>query len=264
MEHAFPVGSGITGWAFDLGTPQMVNDADIHPSAGHVPGTTIPAESMLVLPLIAGDHRLGTINLSRYSANGFDPDDLTMASLIAHMTAAAWRNAELYSEQLRHAVTDPLTGLLNIRGLGDAGRRELAAAARSDGHPTVMMLDLDNFKQVNDSCGHEAGDAVLESVGGILRAVIRAEDAAVRYGGEEFVIILHDSGIPGVRRVTRELRRKMAAIELPPQCTISRVTASVGFARFPDHGRTIAELLGAADTAMYAAKRRGGNRVASA
>jgi diguanylate cyclase (GGDEF)-like protein len=180
------------------------------------------------------------------------------------MTAAAWRNAELYSEQLRHAVTDPLTGLLNIRGLGDAGRRELAAAARSDGHPTVMMLDLDNFKQVNDSCGHEAGDAVLESVGGILRAVIRAEDAAVRYGGEEFVIILHDSGIPGVRRVTRELRRKMAAIELPPQCTISRVTASVGFARFPDHGRTIAELLGAADTAMYAAKRRGGNRVASA
>jgi diguanylate cyclase (GGDEF)-like protein len=264
MGHTIPVGSGLTGWAFDLGTPQMVNDADSHPSAVHIPGTGNGDESMLIIPLIAGDHRLGTLNLVRFTRDAFQPDDLTMASLVAHMAAAAWRNAVLYAEQIQHAITDPLTGLLNTRWLRDAGRRELAAADRANGHPILMMVDLDNFKMVNDSCGHGAGDVVLRSVGKILLDVVRTEDAAVRYGGEEFVIILHDSGMEGARRVTKELRRRMARIELPPECTLPKVTASVGIASFPKNGKAIAELLGAADTAMYAAKRRGGNRSATA
>ena len=264
MGYTIPVGSGLTGWAFDLGTPQMVNDTDSHPSAVHIPGTGNGDESMLIIPLIAGDHRLGTLNLVRFTCDAFQPDDLTMASLVAHMAAAAWRNAVLYAEQVQHAITDPLTGLLNTRWLRDAGRRELAAADRADGHPILMMVDLDNFKMVNDSCGHGAGDVVLRSVGLILREVVRTEDAAARYGGEEFVIILHDSGMEGARRVTRELRRRMARIELPSECTLPKVTASVGIASFPDNGKTIAELLGAADTAMYAAKRRGRNRSVTA
>ncbi|MHB8325274.1 MAG: bifunctional diguanylate cyclase/phosphodiesterase [Candidatus Dormibacteria bacterium] len=263
MGHNFPIGSGITGWAFDLGTPQMVNDADSHPAAGHVPGTRAEDESMLLVPLVAGDHRLGILNLVRFRRDAFVPDDLTMASLVGHMAAAAWRNAQLYAEQLQHAITDPLTGLLNTRWLRDAGRRELAAAERSGRPMVLMMIDLDNFKMVNDSCGHGTGDDVLSAVGGVLQAVVRAEDAAIRYGGEEFVLLLPDCGLDGARRVADEVLRRLVQIPLPPECAISRVTASIGLASFPAQGRTVGLLLGAADAAMYAAKRSGGNRFVS-
>ncbi|NNM97352.1 MAG: diguanylate cyclase [Candidatus Dormibacteraeota bacterium] len=260
MGHNFPIGSGITGWAFDLGTPQLVNDADSHPAAGHVPGTTNDDESMLLVPLVAGDHRLGILSLVRFRRDAFTSDDLNMASLVGHMAAAAWRNAQLYSEQLQHAITDPLTGLLNTRWLRDAGRRELAAAERSSGPLVLMMIDLDRFKAINDSCGHGAGDNVLRAVGQALQDSVRAEDAAVRYGGEEFVLLLPSSDVAGARRVAKEIRRRLALIPLPPACAVTRVTASIGMATFPTHGRTVGQLLGAADAAMYTAKRRGGNR----
>ena len=264
MGHNFPIGAGVTGWAFDLGTPQMVNDADSHPAAGHVPGTRSDEESMLLVPLVAGGHRLGMLNLVRFRRDAFGPDDLTMAGLVGHMAAAAWRNAQLYAEQLQHAITDPLTGLLNTRWLRDAGRRELAAAERSGRPMVLMMIDLDSFKLVNDSCGHSAGDAVLGAVGRVLQGVVRGEDAAVRYGGEEFVLLLPDCGLDGARRVARELRRRLARIALPAECALARVTASIGMATFPRQGRTVGQLLGAADAAMYSAKRKGGNRAVAA
>lgn len=264
MGHNFPIGSGITGWAFDLGTPQLVNDADSHPAAGHLPGTKTDDESMLLVPLVAGDHRLGMVNLVRFRRDAFTAEELTMASLVGHMAAAAWRNAQLYAEQLQHAITDPLTGLLNTRWLRDAGRRELALAARAGSPMVLMMIDLDRFKMINDSCGHGAGDNVLRAVGGALQGAVRAEDAAVRYGGEEFVLLLPNSGLEGARRVAREVRRRLARIPLPPDCALTRVTASIGMAPFPTHGRTVGQLLGAADAAMYTAKRRGGNRAVAA
>ena len=264
MGHSFPLSAGITGWAFDLGTPQLINDADSHPAAGHVPGTSPDDESMLVIPMVAGDHRLGVVNVTRFRRNAFSAQELTMATLIVHMAAAAWRNAQLYSEQLQHAITDPLTGLLNTRWLRDAGRRELALAERSGRQLMLLMIDLDKFKKLNDSCGHAAGDTVLRAVALELQRVIRAEDAAVRYGGEEFVLLLHDAGPEGARRVVRQLRTRMARIPLPPGAAIPRVTASFGVAAFPDHGRTVTKLLQEADSAMYAAKRRGGNRAVHA
>ncbi|MDA8393727.1 MAG: diguanylate cyclase [Candidatus Dormibacteraeota bacterium] len=264
MGHSFPLSAGITGWAFDLGTPQLINDADSHPAAGHVPGTSPDDESMLVIPMVAGDHRLGVVNVTRFRRDAFSARELTMATLIVHMAAAAWRNAQLYSEQVQHAITDPLTGLLNTRWLRDAGRRELALAERSGRQLMLLMIDLDKFKNLNDSCGHAAGDTVLRAVALELQRAIRAEDAAVRYGGEEFVLLLHDAGPEGARRVARQLRTRLARIPLPPGSAIPKVTASVGIAAFPDHGRTVTKLLQEADSAMYAAKRRGGNRAVRA
>ncbi|MGC8473439.1 MAG: diguanylate cyclase [Candidatus Dormibacteria bacterium] len=264
MGHSFSLSAGITGWAFDLGAPQLISDADSHPAAGHVPGTAPDDESMLVIPMVAGDHRIGVVNVTRFRRDAFSAQELTMATLIVHMAAAAWRNAQLYSEQLQHAITDPLTGLLNTRWLRDAGRRELALAERSGRQLMLLMIDLDKFKKLNDSCGHAAGDAVLRAVALELQRSIRAEDAAVRYGGEEFVLLLHDAGPEGARRVARQLRTRLARIPLPPGSAIPRVTASVGIAAFPDHGRTVDKLLQEADSAMYAAKRRGGNRAVHA
>ncbi|MGA7172673.1 MAG: diguanylate cyclase [Candidatus Dormiibacterota bacterium] len=262
MDHSFALGTGLTGWAFDMGAPQRVNDADAHPAAGHVPGTTTEDESMLLIPLVSGDYRLGMLNMVRFRKDAFPAYDLTVAGLVAHMAAAAWRNVQLYAEQVQYAITDSLTGLLNTRWLRDAAGRELAIAERSETSLAILMLDLDNFKHVNDSCGHAAGDAILRSVGRTLQRSVRAEDAAVRYGGEEFVLILRGCDLPAARRVAREIRHGLAEIALPPQCTVPRVTASIGVALFPKHGRTIGQLLGVADAAMYSAKRRGRDRVA--
>jgi len=262
LNHSFALGTGLTGWAFDMGAPQRVNDADAHPAAGHVPGTTSEDESMLLIPLVSGDYRLGMLNMVRFRRDAFRAGDLTVAGLVAHMAAAAWRNVQLYAEQVQYAITDSLTGLLNTRWLRDAAGRELAMAERSETPLAILMIDLDNFKHFNDSCGHAAGDAILRSVGRTLQRSVRAEDAAVRYGGEEFVVILRGCDLPAARRIGREIRRGLAEIVLPPQCTVTRVTASIGVALFPKHGRTIGQLLGVADSAMYAAKRRGRDRIA--
>ena len=262
MDHSFNLGTGLTGWAFDLGIPQRVNDADAHPAAGHVPGTANQDESMLLIPLVSGDYRLGMLNMVRFRKDGFLAYELTVAGLVAHMAAAAWRNVQLYAEQVQHAITDSLTNLLNTRWLRDAARRELAMAERNGTELAILMIDLDNFKQVNDSCGHAAGDGILLRVGRTLQRLVRAEDAAVRYGGEEFVLILHGCGLAGARRLARALRKGLAEIPLPEESTVPRVTASIGIALFPQHGRTIGQLLGVADAAMYSAKRRGRDRVA--
>lgn len=262
MDHSFAIGTGLTGWAFDMGAPQRINDADAHPAAGHVPGTTNEDESMLLIPLVSGDYRLGMLNMVRFRKDAFLAYDLTLAGLVAHMAAAAWRNVQLYAEQVQYAITDSLTNLLNTRWLRDAAGRELAMAERSGTPLAILMIDLDNFKHVNDSCGHAAGDAILRNVGRTLQRSVRTEDAAVRYGGEEFVLILRGCDVNAARRVAREIRRGLAAIALPPQTMVPRVTASIGIALFPKHGRTIGQLLGVADDAMYSAKRRGRDRVA--
>jgi diguanylate cyclase (GGDEF)-like protein len=264
MAYSFGLGTGLTGWAFDLGTPQRVNDAHAHPAAGHVPGTVNQDESMLLLPLISGDYRLGILNMVRFRRDAFVANELIVAGLVAHMAAAAWRNAQLFSEQVQHAITDSLTGLLNTRWLQDTARREVAMAERSGTELALLMIDLDDFKQINDSCGHAVGDGILHSVARALQRAVRAEDAAVRYGGEEFVLILPGCSREGSRRIARQIRKKLAEIPLPAASTLPAVTASIGIAFFPKHGRTISQLLGIADAAMYTAKRRGKNRVSVA
>ena len=264
MAHPFRFGMGLTGWAFDQGTPQRVNDAEAHPAAGHLPGTAPQDESMLLLPLTSGDHRLGMLDVVRFRREAFVANELIVGGLVAYMAAAAWYNAQLYVEQVQHAITDPLTGLFNTRWLQDADGRELAMAERNGTEMALLMIDLDDFKQINDSCGHAVGDDILHSVGRVLQGAIRTDDAAVRCGGDEFVLVLRGSSREGSRRIAREVRKGLAEIALPAASTLPVVTASIGIAYFPRHGRTIGQLLGVADGAMYSAKRRGKDRVLAA
>ena len=264
MANPVTFGIGLTSWAFDLGTPQRVNDADAHPAAGHVPGTTNQDESMLLLPLIYGDYRLGMLNMARFRRDAFVGNELIVAGLVAYMVAAAWYNAELYTEQVQNAITDSLTGLLNARWLRDVAGRELAMAERTGTELALVMIDLDDFKQINDSCGHAVGDGVLHSVGCVLQRAIRAGDAAVRYGGDEFVLVLHGRSREGSRRVAREIRSRLAEISLPADTTVPAVTVSIGIAFFPKHGHTIGQLVGVADAAMYLAKRTGKDQISAA
>jgi diguanylate cyclase (GGDEF)-like protein len=162
----------------------------------------------------------------------------------------------------REATRDPLTGLHNRRHLQYTMKREIGFAQR-DGHPVAFVLiDLDRFKQLNDSFGHAAGDAALRAVADLLRARIRIYDVACRYGGEEIVVVVPGATTAGAAALAEDLRAGIGEIRIP--CDggrVARFTASFGVASFPEHGWDTATALRAADQALYRAKAAGRNRV---
>jgi diguanylate cyclase (GGDEF)-like protein len=261
LAESFSLESGISGWAFARGTPENVADTWSHPAARQVPGTSVVQESLLLVPLIAGERKLGIIDAWRMGIGRFSDDELEAASLFAHIAAAAWHNAQLYAELQAAAVTDPLTGLYNTRWLRDAGERDLASCARDHSSLALLLLDIDHFKTVNDSSGHAAGDLVLQRLATRLRGSVRAEDAVVRYGGEEFVVLLRRCGTPDAVTIAETLRGAVRQVALPPGCPLPKLTASIGVAAYPDDGTDLDLLLGAADRAMYTAKHAGRDRV---
>lgn len=261
LADGFSLDAGMTGWAFAKGIPENIDDTAQHPLARQVPGTAVVHESLLLIPLVAAERKLGIINCWRIGVAQFSARELEAGSLFAHIAAAAWRNAQLYAELLSAAMTDPLTGLYNSRWLRDAAQRELVRGAR-DGQPlSLLVLDLDHFKTLNVTGGHGAGDLVLQRVATRLRAAVRGADAVVRLGGEEFVILLHDCDSRGAAAVADNVREAISQLALPEGVGLERLTASIGVATYPDHGHELDQLLGAADRAMYAAKQLGRDRV---
>jgi diguanylate cyclase (GGDEF)-like protein len=262
MADVFSLSVGVNGWAFALGTPQNLGNAGAHPAAAAVPNTPFEHESLLLIPLLAGDHKLGMLNCRRMGLNRFTDEDLETATLFAHTAAMAWHNAQLYQELARRASTDGLTGLYNSRWLREAGESEIAESRRRGMPLSVVLVDLDHFKAINDTGGHAAGDAVLQRVATELRRITRAGDSAVRLGGEEFILVLRDAEATGATRVAGELRRALRNVPIPVACTgINHITASIGIASFPEQGTRLEELIRAADVAMYQAKRGGRDQV---
>jgi diguanylate cyclase (GGDEF)-like protein len=254
---------GITGWAFMRGQPYRCADTDSHPAASTIPGTLREPESLLAIPLIAGDQRLGVLDLWRDGLDAFTEEDLERCALLGFVTAAAWSNAQMYGELERRALTDALTGLFNIRWWRDMGPRVMSQSLRTGAGVGILLMDLDHFKQINDSAGHAAGDSVLRAVARAIRRVVRDSDYAVRYGGEEFLIVLTNSTVEGAMRVAQALHAAIAELRAPTS-EIERVTASIGVAVFPDHGQELDDVVAAADLAMYEAKREGRDRIAVA
>jgi diguanylate cyclase (GGDEF)-like protein len=184
------------------------------------------------------------------------------ALAVTEHIALALANLRLRETLRAQAVRDSLTGLYNRRYMEQALEREVLRAARNGRAVGVIMLDLDHFKNFNDSRGHEAGDALLRTLGDYLLSHVRAEDIACRYGGEEFVIILPEASPEMSRYRAEELWKGVQALHVNHHGELLRgVTASFGVASFPQHGATIAHLLRAADAALYAAKRQGRDRV---
>jgi len=257
-----PMESGITGWAFLRGDPYLCGDTFLHEAAIHVPGSAGGRidESLLVIPLVAGDHRLGVLDLWRDGLHSFSDVELERCALFGYLAAAAWRNAQLYAELEQRAVTDLLTGLLNKRWWDELAPREAAQAVRTETRMAILVVDLDKFKRVNDTCGHAVGDVTLRNTARVLSAAVRSGDAAVRLGGDEFLLVLHDSDERGAERVAETVRSGLAAVP-PVSADVGSITASIGIAMFPDDGRSLEEVVHEADLAMYRAKARGRDRV---
>ena len=260
-DVTYTLNLGITGWAFLRGEPYRCARTGEHPEAAPIPGQKEADESLLVIPLISSDRRLGVLDLWRDGTDQFSEHDLERAALIGKLGADAWRAAAQRAELAARVVTDTATGLLNKRWWEELAPREAAQALRSKSTIAVLLLDLDTFKQVNDSYGHGQGDVVLNRVARTLSGAVRSGDAVVRYGGDEFVLLLRDCDEGGAVEVASEVRRALSRVTRAPGDP-TPITASIGLALFPEHGTTLEDVVAHADVAMYRAKARGRDQVA--
>jgi diguanylate cyclase (GGDEF)-like protein len=203
------------------------------------------------------------LHLAARSTSGVLGDDKQqLAQTVAEQLGLAVANLKLRETLRNQSIRDPLTGLFNRRYMEETLERELHRAERTDRPLCVAMLDLDHFKALNDSSGHEAGDLLLAEMGRLLRAGVRRGDVACRYGGEEFVLILPDANREdGFRRVD-QLREGMRQLRVTHRGrSVGAPSFSGGLAAFPADGRTVEDLLRAADAALYLAKHAGRNRI---
>ena len=216
----------------------------------------VPGASSCV-PLMVGGEVIGSVLLSRPSPYS-QAEEQRIRESVSQAAPVLANLRNLAVAEIR-AATDGLTGLPNKRAVTDALKRTFAQATMTKSPLGLLLLDLDHFKQVNDQYGHGAGDQVLASVGAALRGVLRVRDFAGRNGGEEFAVLLPDTGIVAALEIAERVRGAIAEVTLPG--TDVPVTVSVGVAGFPDHASTLERLERLADAALYVAKRQGRNRV---
>ncbi|MEA2348168.1 MAG: hypothetical protein QOG62_1955 [Thermoleophilaceae bacterium] len=203
----------------------------------------------------------GVVAIARRGEPFSDPEREVFVYL-ASRAAVSFENASLHQLIQEQAITDPLTGLFNRRRFGELLANETARAKRL-GHPLgLIMLDVDSFKEANDTHGHQTGDAVLEAAASLLAKEVREIDVVARFGGDEFVAILPETDLNGATVLAERIRAKVADLKVKaPDGSTLTVTASLGVASLPDSAHDGETLLAAADLALYEAKRAGKNRV---
>jgi diguanylate cyclase (GGDEF)-like protein len=274
-----PLGSGLLGSVAATGVPQRGHvDRDGPALSPHEPRCRTYVAVPFSMPgLLSGDGAdpaggapaaLGVLALyDRLGSDEFDDSDVTTLRTFAGQAAVAVDNVRAHQEAQRLSLTDPLTGLWNYRYLQESVRREVERASRFHRMLTVLAMDLDRFKEVNDTYGHGAGDAVLIEFARRVRLGLREVDLAFRQGGEEFVVLLPETdragGIVVAERLGAIVRGDPVVIQ-PHQSGAAHdapvhiaVTMSIGIAVYPDHATTAQQVLDAADDALYAAKAAG-------
>lgn len=258
---------GIAGVVFASGRPKMVSDAradsDFAPRFDEL--SQSPTGSVLAVPLNVRDRTLGVLELiGAVGAPPFTKEDLRAAVTLADFAAIAIENARNFKKVQELTITDEHTGLFNARHLQALLQLEVARCARFARPLSLVFLDIDSFKQVNDTRGHLAGSAALRASGQVLLSCIRGVDFAFRYGGDEFALLLVETGLDGAQTVAQ---RVVEAFQTTPLDVGSGLpldlTVSVGYATFPENGISANALLHAADCAMYRAKQGGRNRLAA-
>ncbi len=218
-------------------------------------------ESLLV-PVVAEDNIVALMRMERSSKPSFSTDELRFLEAVANQTALALEKAKLIAFLENLSITDELTGIANRRHFEWRLAEEVERARRYQYPLSALMLDLDHFKRVNDTYGHQIGDIVLQQIAQRLKRVLRRTDFLARYGGEEFVVLAPQTPADRALILAERLRQVIAEspISVSPDLQL-RITISIGVAVFPEHAQNGNELVRAADEALYKAKQTGRNRV---
>lgn len=245
-------------WALRLGKTYEISSQNKQILCKHL---TESARSHLCIPLMAQSDIVGLLSIDIELA-GNTTAVRERAELMATHTSAALASVSLREALRQQSIRDPLTGLFNRRYLEESLDRELMRARRTQGHMSVLMVDIDHFKQFNDTHGHQAGDVLLKEFSEYLRSHVRAEDIACRFGGEEFIVAMPGTDKTEACARAESLRNNMSTMRVHFQGkTLPGVSASFGIGTYPDHGEDRDSLIRSADAALYRAKQTGRNRV---
>jgi diguanylate cyclase (GGDEF)-like protein len=254
LADSFPVGEGVTGWVVMNRRTRNVLRADQDPIVAVVEGTEMEPESLVSVPLIVGDRVVAALNVYRIGLDKeFSAAEVAQVERFATMAALAFESARQRDNLREQARTDGLTGLLNHRACHEWLGEEIARAAASGRPLSVVVVDLDHFKTVNDAYGHAAGDKVLVAAAEKLRSAVREDDVVARLGGEEFALILPGVDGEDAAELAERARAAVAEVEVGGRA----LSCSAGVASYPDDEREAGRLLELADGALYWAKRSG-------
>src|SRR5690606_24963042 len=217
--------------------------------------------SLLVLPLLHHGRVLGTLILGARRRHAFGDTVRPTLEVLASHLAVSLSNARMVHKLETMATTDGLTGLLNKRAMHEAASQKIAAANRFGRKLSLLVVDIDFFKKVNDTHGHDIGDIVIKGLAGVLERQKRTTDVVARFGGEEFVVLCEQTDESGAQQLGERIREELGKTTFHTPNGPLQVTCSVGVATFPGAGEKWDELFKAADEALYVSKRGGRNRV---
>jgi diguanylate cyclase (GGDEF)-like protein len=249
-------GHGLAGWV----TRNRRSLVNARPAADFETADLAPSpaklRSALVCPLVCNDRVIGTLSVYHVESDFYRDDHRRLLERISEQAAAAISNSIVFEETREASLSDPLTGLPNSRYMFTHLGRELARAQRLRTHVAILVADLDDFKEINDTHGHHVGDQALRAVANVLRDAIRPYDICIRYAGDEFIVVLTDCSTEDAEAKRIELQDAVEALqfEASPGVRVG-LGLSIGAAVFPDDGETYEALLATADGRMYRDKK---------
>lgn len=260
------VGEGVSGHVIDSGKPLIVTDLRREGRTPAAPERRYKTNSFISYPIIIGGRKVGVLNVTDKSGGRtFDEVDLGLLEIIGPQVALALERAEWQERATEFqlmSITDPLTALPNRRYLEERLMEELNRSKRYDFPMSFLMIDIDDFKAYNDTNGHQAGDLALQIAAHCLKGALRSADVASRYGGEEFCILLPQTGIVEAGAIADRIRQRVSTTHFPhgKSQPLGRVTVSIGVSTFSTFVNTSENIIAAADRALYQAKNMGKDR----
>jgi diguanylate cyclase (GGDEF)-like protein len=261
--RSFPGGTGLSGKVVSSGKTIYIEDLQKDPDRERYLhfGKTVHVRSVLAVPMRLRGKVIGMLSTQSYSPGAYTSEDQYLLEMLASYAAIAIDNARLFTHIQQLATTDPLTDISNRRYLFDLGRQEFLRSKRFNHALSVIMMDIDHFKLVNDRFGHAAGDRVLCQLAKMMRSEVREVDIVGRYGGEEFTLILPETPLGLAGEVAERLRQKINHTFYSTDQTTPQITVSIGVACLEADTPDFEALVDKSDMALYAAKEAGRNRV---
>src|SRR5579884_3342564 len=251
------LGAGIIGRVARTGETALLHG----PENGQLQSLLPNSRTVLCMPITYGDTLLGILNVESEEDRAISDDDVLVMNTLADLLATALHNAFVFQKLQQQSITDGLTGVKTRRFFWEALTSEWKRASRSGRPFSVVLIDLEKFKEVNDNLGHLEGDLVLARVGRLLEQKCRQSNVVSRYGGDEFIILMPETGVEQAQILAERLRLWLAT---DPMLQEHHITGSFGVASFPVHGLSAEDIIRVADSGMYMSKHAGGDRVSTA